>query len=1099
MKVHEYREMMRYLTRKPLSEQELQIASEINQQMPVASGESFANEERMGFAKAGLASNEPVKAGELLSYLKKYGVDIHPGNLSRASQQYGIKSPSSGKYILPSENEIPIIKDKVYRNIKSGTTIEGRKNFNERSSLVKELVASEKYNPSEIKDIIQKKYGFDMGNTIQKEINEQRKEGKIIPSARAGETSTNAKKLLNDLNLLDKNKKIKDILSNPEFDLKKDYPGIFKEAKNTLSLDDSKTNYRLASLLKSYSEEKLPANKNVINNSNEIYSSYLKDRPFGSLGSVLYRKQQVEPGVASQINEDPNFFSNTRKKISRLLPGENIYSTDELKNLISSYENKTGPYSLFVQGIKKDINLGKGRTIDKVINQTEKELQKLDPKDIDYLDKRETIKDKYNERVKEFTNKYNKDLKKGELPVRGLELSFDSPKNSLARYNELKKINPDLIEGVEDIYNKYNYSFKVDADIKTIPEALGFVKSPEGQNLMKKAASVNAARVYADPTGIGNFLETSLGQSLSKSAPNLLKTTAKLSAVTGTPINALLGVALYADEFKEQGLSDLETIAAGAYKGSTQDLLNFGDLIIRKLPVATYEKFVENKPFLESWLDKPELFEFADKQIDKYASEKSIKDRIRNRAEYEVRKSFTPNISDTEVPVTATTEEYENLIKAKENEILNLDPSLKKQYKQETTITPEPKKDPSQNLMLGPIVFPKYTQEELNLAKGGRVKFASGSDDPESDLYIPPLDKSEKTFKEGIYNTKRLGPEDPLSKYKSYSEEELLGNIEAKRPNQLQSFSLEDYIMNTMPMFEPKDVAPPKSYSPMPVEKYLRGREYMDLAVGGRVGFKDGPKDPSKRRFIKGTGILGAVGIASNFIPDLFQMAKKAKVIPKKAPFINIVRPLGKTDTEFPEWFPTLVSRLRKEGEMKPIFKTEKTPITEEQYKIGMEKGEKNIYVNPRTEEYFRQNPNEFRYFKIKQTDDITGYEYTDKNLPDVKVVEVEGKEASVFFKNYYGADVEINYKSPGVMDEGSFYVKDYQPEAGSALDSAPDFEETLVKNIDEVLGGSSQLEKYATKSKTARYTKGDAIADEMEGRAQSELDRMKDEGLFDD
>ena len=80
-----------------------------------------------------------------------------------------------------------------------------------------------------------------------------------------------------------------------------------------------------------------------------------------------------------------------------------------------------------------------------------------------------------------------------------------------------------------------------------------------------------------------------------------------------------------------------------------------------------------------------------------------------------------------------------------------------------------------------------------------------------------------------------------------------------------------------------------------------------------------------------------------------------------------------------------------------------------------------------------------------------------------------------------------------------SFYVKDYQPEAGSALDSAPDFEETLVKNIDEVLGGSSQLEKYATKSKTARYTKGDAIADEMEGRAQSELDRMKDEGLFDD
>ena len=910
MSNYKRKEVFDYLTRKPTTPQDIELAR-TRIQTPVTplpmqetSGEGFANEERVGFAKAGLATNEPVKAGELLSYLKKYGVDIHPGNLSRASQQYGIKSPSSGKYILPSENEIPIIKDKVYRNIKSGTTVEGRKNFNERSKLVKELVASEKYNPSEIKDIIQKKYGFDMGNTIQKEINEQRKEGKIIPSARAGETSTNAKKLLNDLNLLDKNKKIKDILSNPEFDLKKDYPGIFKEAKNTLSLDDSKTNYRLASLLKSYSEEKLPANKNVINNSNEIYSSYLKDRPFGSLGSVLYRKQQVEPGVASQINEDPNFFSNTRKKISRLLPGENIYSTDELKNLISSYENKTGPYSLFVQGIKKDINLGKGRTIDKVINQTEKELQKLNPKDIDYLDRRETIKNKYNERVKEFTNKYNKDLKKGELPVRGLELSFDSPKDSLARYNELKKINPDLIEGVEDIYSKYNYSFKVPADVKIIPEALGFVKSPEGQKLMQKAADVNAARVYADPTGIGNFLETSVGQGLSKSAPNLLKTTAKLSAITGTPINALLGVALYADEFKEKGLGDLETIAAGAYKGSTQDLLNFGDLIFRKLPVATYEKFVEDKPFLESLLDKPEYFEFADKQIDKYTSEKSIKDRIENRAEYEARKSIPINISDTEVPTTMTSKEFNDLKETKKNEILNLNPDLKNLYEQETTVTPEPKTAPSQNLMLGPIVFPKYTQEELNFARGGRVKFASGSDDPESDLYIPPLNEKEvsgtnvlKEGKEGIdglyFRTReeqRPIPVDPTTgkPISSGSIRELKqvfssllsdtrpevgyrkGNIDfyaSKGINPFQgdtdfkygaSYTPEGNVGKFMIDKTPQYLGAGYTYQKDGLDfgitglKDERGDKSIALrfgynyATGGRVGFKDGPEDPNK-------------------------------------------------------------------------------------------------------------------------------------------------------------------------------------------------------------------------------------------------------------
>jgi hypothetical protein len=441
------------------------------------------------------------------------------------------------------------------------------------------------------------------------------------------------------------------------------------------------------------------------------------------------------------------------------------------------------------------------------------------------------------------------------------------------------------------------------------------------KKIIKNPTSTKSLPLYTDPTGLGNFLETSVGQGLSKSAPNLLKTTAKLSAITGTPINALLGVALYADEFKEKGLGDLETIAAGAYKGSTQDLLNFGDLIFRKLPVATYEKFVEDKPFLESLLDKPEYFEFADKQIDKYASEKSIKDRIQNMAEYEVRKSVIPNVSDTEVPTTTTSEEYKNLVQNKVGEILNLNPDLKKQYKQETTLVPEPKKDPSQNLMLGPIVFPKYTQEELNFARGGRVKFASGSEDPESDLYIPPLDKSEETSKEGIYNTKRLGPEDSLSKYKSYSEEELLGNIEAKYPNQLQSFSLEDYQLNTMPIFKPKDVAPPKSYSPMPNIYNERREGILELATGGRVGFKDGSKDPNKlipidpllqdqsptdpgRRDVLKLGIAGAglLGLGKLGLLKLGSVAKP-----------SIIAEVTKGTTA-PSWMEGLMTKILKEG-----------------------------------------------------------------------------------------------------------------------------------------------------------------------------------------
>jgi len=277
------------------------------------------------------------------------------------------------------------------------------------------------------------------------------------------------------------------------------------------------------------------------------------------------------------------------------------------------------------------------------------------------------------------------------------------------------------------------------------------------------------------------------------------------------------------------------------------------------------------------------------------------------------------------------------------------------------------------------------------------------------------------------------------------------------------------------------------------------------------VDLKDGgPSDPSKRKFIKGAGIVGAVGLASKFIPDLFQAAKKGtKVVSKKAPFVNIVKPLGATETQFPEWFPSLVSRLRKEGNMEPIYRKETIPITADEYMEGIKKGEKNIYANPRTEEYFKKNPGEFPYFKTKETEDIIGYKYTDKNLPDVKVLEFEGKEANVYFKNNYGREVEINYRAPGitkdakgnvVKEEGSFSARDYQPEAGSySPDSGPDFEEVFVSDLEEVLGGLGKVEQYATKAKTPRYTKGEAAVDEAEGRAQAEIDRIKDEGLFDE
>jgi hypothetical protein len=77
MSNYKRKEVMDYLIRKPVTTQDIELAR-TRIQTPVTplpmqetSGESFTNGERAGFKEAGLVSNEPVKAGELLSYLKK--------------------------------------------------------------------------------------------------------------------------------------------------------------------------------------------------------------------------------------------------------------------------------------------------------------------------------------------------------------------------------------------------------------------------------------------------------------------------------------------------------------------------------------------------------------------------------------------------------------------------------------------------------------------------------------------------------------------------------------------------------------------------------------------------------------------------------------------------------------------------------------------------------------------------------------------------------------------------------------------------------------------------------------------------------------------
>jgi hypothetical protein len=354
--------------------------------------------------------------------------------------------------------------------------------------------------------------------------------------------------------------------------------------------------------------------------------------------------------------------------------------------------------------------------------------------------------------------------------------------------------------------------------------------------------------------------------------------------------------------------------------------------------------------------------------------------------------------------------------------------NLKEEIERRSLLTPEQRQQED----IDREIESSRLAETGQFATGGRVGYKNGSEDPESDLYIPPLNKSQKSKAEGIIKIteKRLGPEDSLSKYKSYSEEELLGNIEAKRPNQLQSFSLEDYQLNTMPIFKPKDVAPPKSYSPMPNIYNERREGILELATGGRVGFKDGPKDPTKRKFIKGAGVVGALGVAAKYAPDLFTTIKQAakgagKILPKV--------------TGMPEWFPSLVAKIEKEGKYmnKDTGLADNLKIKQLTIQSKTEKGASEVYT-------MIQHPN----------GDI------------VIEANVKGGAFDAPFELHYKppkTDMDVTTGTP-IKEPGEFNVMENRPRSTAASHHDSDYEiDYDLVSYDQAISDVERAEKVAT------------------------------------
>ena len=289
--------------------------------------------------------------------------------------------------------------------------------------------------------------------------------------------------------------------------------------------------------------------------------------------------------------------------------------------------------------------------------------------------------------------------------------------------------------------------------------------------------------------------------------------------------------------------------------------------------------------------------------------------------------------------------------------------------------------------------------------------------------------------------------------------------------------SFEEPFIPLEPLINKQEVKDDLYIPSLPKKNLVEKEGILNLAIGGRVGFKDGPKDPSKRKFIKGAGITGAAIGILNLAPDLFKALKKTKTAVKLLP-----KAAG-----MPEWFNPLVAKIMKEG----------------------------VDISPkatRVEDIIKVKKLEIKSPDGKGTDTIIMTEYPNGTIEVDAEVLGGGAFDSPFTLTYKPPKSDINLETgKEIKDPGSFYVVEQRPKPD--YNDPGNFEidyETMY--IDDAISDIERIEKIATGKITSpqkveqrtgarKFVESNPSEDIVNryGDAEIEYDRMKDEGLLDD
>jgi hypothetical protein len=582
-----------------------------------------------------------------------------------------------------------------------------------------------------------------------------------------------------DLRILDQSKVIKDAFKSGEAPDLKDVQKILK------TNDPTKAANRITQLASTYIGDMevegikpkfQKAAKEIIDTNTYDYT--IRD---------LYEKS-----VAKSVGErrSPSSIRTTTQR--DVIPDVKGYSIDEPAGVTSSVRNKTTPYAVFSQVIDTDINKGDKYAFDSIKSKKEIVLQNA----ITQGDKKEINKalNDFNKTVSEYEIKLNENIKPGEKKIKLFRASLDNPENTIKNFNTLPK---QYQEAFKNNFVDRGYSYQVPKDIKTIYQIGEELRDPKIASEVSKKAAKGQARIYSE------FLPGT--QTITGSVGDYIKDVAS-EIKAGKIITPFLKV-----------LAPVGT-AVGAYD------------------VA--QSYAEGKPLPETvgaFLGVDPIIEAIREESRLTPEASEIKKRIRTE-ELEGRE-YTPGL-DVLPPsnIKQLTESERQKVAAEEEQI-------KKQLEEERLAT---KEERGKVLDYVKERFSPFGEERIEMEEGGFVEFG----DPETwkekasqfinrPVHSKPIEKIKPNpfgkYASQIAET-RLGPEQPLSKYKSYSELELLGNIEAKKPNfQI----LEENILDVMPMYNPKDIVPKGARPVMPNEYDRRPSDgILELARGGRVNPK---------------------------------------------------------------------------------------------------------------------------------------------------------------------------------------------------------------------------------------------------------------------